>query len=36
MGYLIAIPIFIIIAIIAINFTNDDDDWYWLGATPHL
>jgi len=28
MGYLIAIPIFIIIAIIAINFTNDDDDWY--------
>ena len=28
MGYLIAIPIFIIIAIIAISFTNDDDDWY--------
>ena len=28
MGYLIAIPIFIIIAIIDINFTNDDDDWY--------
>lgn len=27
-GYLIAIPIFIIIALIAINFTNDDDDWY--------
>lgn len=29
MGFLIAIPIFIIIALIAINFTNDDDDdWY--------
>ena len=28
MGFLIAIPIFIIVAIIAINFTNDDDDWY--------
>lgn len=27
-GFLIAIPIFLIIAIIAINFTNDDDDWY--------
>lgn len=27
-GFLITIPIFLIIAIIAINFTNDDDDWY--------